>query len=647
MPALAPETLRTLLPHIPLWHALTLPQRQTALSIPNTYQAPFHSFRNLPPELDAALFETNELGLKRPLGSLRSLVAFIQRVSTWDFPQGVDMLKYVQANTTHTQRHAMTGVQIGSHSSLAAGAFVKRISSGAFSRALLESATPQEFIRAMGGWIPDGAEYGPGQHRALRGWLQAATRKGNSTYILDQAILTPLDGSCPPDAVLHLALGYGLALPGLMETLLPCLTVIAPGKINVQKPANLEHKPPLTPAGEPLARPFILDDMESWLRALKADPAPVLSDGYNVPMAHIRKVAKGFMALPSFLPGAGFEPDARSLAAISMIYKLNLTTSVGEKRKDWRLGVGPAGEAWLAKSRRDRLADVLGWVPLGLRSKARGGERFGFLGDYALNPFPFAAATETVFEWLDESFATLRAPCDWFAFADSAAEKANPFLEDAENSPELAGRWSTWKEAPEDVYAKLIDQCAGRLASLGALAFAPGPKGSLSVTLAPVGSWLYKQAEAWSLPDSAKAVAVVGGDFTVTLLAPDPGAHMELAPFCEPIGAAFRITKKSIQAAAHNGHTAAAILKTLESYSKHALPANVAYEILAWSGTKKTVRISETILIEGDDPVVMAEIRSAFPKDFAQVSPLALRYLGQGSRAVLGKRLAKKGYFPD
>src|SRR3954466_11568763 len=79
------------LPHIPLWHALTLPQRQAALGLPHTYQPPQHAFRKLAPDLDAALFETDSAGRKRPSVALRRLMAFNLRLGTWTIPEGVDI----------------------------------------------------------------------------------------------------------------------------------------------------------------------------------------------------------------------------------------------------------------------------------------------------------------------------------------------------------------------------------------------------------------------------------------------------------------------------------------------------------------------------------------------------------------------------
>jgi hypothetical protein len=234
---------------------------------------------------------------------------------------------------------------------------------------------------------------------------------------------------------------------------------------------------------------------------------------------------------------------------------------------------------------------------------------------------------------------------EWRAFLDSAAEKANPFLADAEKDAELAGRWASWRTPPEDLYLRILSRYGAGLASLGALAFAPGPKGNSAVTLTPVGRWLYRKAEAWALPEPVRDSLIVGADFTVTPLLDDADARMDLAAFAEPEGRGFRITRAAVQAAAHRGRTADDLLAVLEARRKHALPANVVHEIKAWAGARKSVAISEAILVEGDDPLTLAEIRGAFPKDFVPVSPTALKYVGKGTKTALARKLAKQGFF--
>lgn len=638
------EYWERLLPLLPHWLGLTVPQRAAALALPPGYQPPHPAFSGAPAALDSFCFDTDNSGRKRPTPAFQSLIGCVRRLGAWSLPKGLDMQAYVHATTTTAQRHAMTGTQIGSRSEWATQAFVRRLRQGASGRALIECAGPAPFIRAMGGWVPGGDDFGTAKFGMLKKWFSGIIRNGDAAFALDAGIFGNPDGPSDPADLLHLALGFGLAVVyRRQDDFLPCFLAIAPKAVFEHKPENVVLK--AAEAGNPFRRPFLLDDIETWLRELKARPAPVLSDGWNVPLAHQRKVAKGFLSLPAWLPASGFTAEDRAGASLWIILKLELAVSSGDGRKDWRLGTGPKGEAWLARPREEKLAAILEAVPLGRRAKHSEYEALAFLGDFAATPFPYAAATSLLFAWLDRAFADLRGPSDWRTFFASAAEKANPFICESERDPALDGRWAAWETSPEKVYASLLHRYAGRLAGLGALGFAEGGAGHPAVFPTEIGDWLYGRAGKWSLPEVRKGVAVVGADFTVALLEKSLEAGVELSAFAESEGNVFRITKKSVQAAVHAGHTAGGMVAALEALSKHVLPANVAHEIREWAANKRSVKVQEAILVEGEDPLALAELRAAFPRDFAAVSPLALKYLGKGTREALMRRLAKKGFF--
>src|SRR6185369_17418867 len=94
------EYWRSLLPLIPRWHALTLPQRMAALGMPHGFHDPLHAFRSLPPDLDAFCFDTDRFGQKRATPEFQSLAAFVKRLAAWSKPGGADLRAYVQATTT-------------------------------------------------------------------------------------------------------------------------------------------------------------------------------------------------------------------------------------------------------------------------------------------------------------------------------------------------------------------------------------------------------------------------------------------------------------------------------------------------------------------------------------------------------------------
>jgi hypothetical protein len=406
---------------------------------------------------------------------------------------------------------------------------------------------------------------------------------------------------------------------------------------------------------ETWSSPFLLEDMEAYLRALKAEPAPLLTGGWGVPTAHHRKVAKGFGPLP-YAPGpAGFTPEARARTAWWMLMKLKLVEALGRGRKTLRAHPTPRAAEWLAGSREARLEDMLALSPCGTRKRHLLPARLDFIGGFESNPFPYPALSDRLFASLDAFFSRMEAPADWRKAVAAALAGGNPFLADMHGNAVLTGAWIRFEGTPEETYGSLLHQYAGRLASLGALAFHRDAQGNLGVSLTEVGRWLYGSLDRWTLPRTARPVAVVGGDFTVTVLEPAPDFLLELREFAEPTdpagpggsGAAWRITQRKVQAAAHRGLSGEGMLSTLRSWSKHALPANVAHELEAWTRPRPVIRLSETVLVEGDDAMLLAELLSAFPKDLERMSLNVLRAKPGTKRSALLKRMEKRGFFGE
>ena len=470
---------------------------------------------------------------------------------------------------------------------------------------------------------------------------------------------------------MYLALAYGLVQLVLYpESLEVAVQLLNPSEKAVQHPDRAEKRKLAATrsiATRSFSRPYLIDDVEAYLRAVKAEPAPLLSDGIHVPVANHRKTAKRFLPLPEPLPREGFAPEDRARAAWWFINALGLVSMTGRGRKTWKAELDAKGEAWLLLDRRRKLESLLEHAPFGARKAWKRGERHAWLGDYETLPLPYSAVTPRVFEWLDALAAGLSTPAkpettettepavafwEWLA---SAAAHANPFVADLDADPYLPGQWARWDRTPEETFTEFLCHYLGRLSSLGAVALSKDDQGNLGVSLTPIGRYQFGQAGDWKLAEEARPVAVVGGDFSIVLLHPAPDLALELAPFTDPAGNVdegrpvthFRLTRRSVQAGVHQGMAAADMLRILKAWSRTALPANVVHEIEAWCASKPVVRLAETILVEGEDPMVMAEVLSRFPREFVRLTPTVLRYLGKGKRGALLKRLANKGFFTE
>ncbi|MEO6098282.1 MAG: helicase-associated domain-containing protein [Fibrobacteria bacterium] len=646
---------KTILPHLAHWREFDIDQRAAALELTPGFQTLPRELAALPADLRERFFDKDAKGRHRPIPEFRRLVDFVDRLGKWSRLTGIDTTIYVQQLTTYTQRHALTGIKDGATSDIAAAALERRMAEGWFVRQWLEKDSRDAFLAAVSNWTPEEVYLTAAHYQALRSWLKQTHKRDIPAYYLKQNTFEVPGAGIPPEELLYIALAYGLVQIVLYpESFEVAVQLLNPSEKAIQHPDRAEMRK--LAATQSFSRPYLIDDVEGYLRAVKAEPAPLLSDGIQVPVAHHRKVAKRFLTLPEPLPREGFAPEDRAKAAWWFINALGLVSMTGRGRKTWKAELHANGEAWLLLDRWRKLESLLENAPFGARKAWKRGERHAWLGDFETLPLPYSAITPRLFEWLDALAAGLNGSTQPIAFWDwlaSAVAHANPLLADLEADPYLPGQWARWDRQPQSVFAEFLCHYLGRLSSLGAIALCQDAQGNLGVSLTAIGRHCFGQAETWEISEETRRIAVVGADFSIVLLQPDPELVLELAPFAEPAGNVdegrpvlhLRLTRCSVQAAAHNGYSAESMLKVLNDWSRHPVPGNVVHEVKAWAGSRAAVRVSETVLLDGEDPMAMAEILSAFPKDFVRLTPTVLRYMGTSKKAVLLKRLAKRGFF--
>lgn len=670
---------KTILPLLAPWRDLNVDQRVAVLELTSGFQTLPPALAALPASKRLDFFEKDLRGRHRPHPEFRRLADFVDRLGQWSRPDRIDMTIYVQQTTTYPQRHALTGVRAGGVSDIAAAALEHRMQEGWFTRQWLERNSHDAFLAAVSGWMPEEVVLTSRHFEVLRSWLRESMERGIQGFYLNAGTFEVPKSKIPPEELLYLALAYGLAqIVRHPDTLDVVVQILQPEVKVAQDPERIEMRKLV--ATQTFSRPYLIDDMEVYLRAVKSDPAPLLSDGSHVPVAHHRKVARQFLVLPEPKPRAGFQNEDRAKAAWWFIAKMGLVAMSGRGRKNWKAGLEAKGEAWLALGRDRKLETLLAEAPFGSRKKWLLGDRFSWLGEYDTLPLPYPALNSRLFDRLDAIVSKLLDPAAFQGLLTSAAGHANPLLADLDTDPYLPGQWARWDRSPQTVFAEFLCHYLGRLSSLGAVALCTDSEGNLGVSLTGIGLHQFGHSQSWALVEEARRIAVVGGDFSIVLLEPAPELTLELARFADPVGGDpgnrglplrpresgpmsrpirieppteppsalhFRMTRRSVQAGAHQGLTAQDMLRVLKAWSKTALPANVVHELEAWCGSKPTVRLSETILVEGEDPIVMADILSRFPKDFLRISPTVLKYLGEGKRAALLNRLAKKGFFTE
>lgn len=677
MPTYPLSFWKNILPYLDVWADLTLDLRRAALELPQEFHPLPQIWAVLTKAALEKLFETDTEDRRRPLPGFRNLIGFLDRLSVWSLSDRIDITRHIQELTTPLQRQALAGLRAGQSPEATVAAVERKLVAGEFARSFLDSGSPEGFLATVSQWFPEDLPLTGEHHSALRAWLRMAAAEGVRGFTLHSETFRKAPGNIPPQDLIHLALGFGCAiLARNPDSLAVVLQPALPDEDAAQKPENVVMKKAKTDFH--FARPYLIDDMDFFLRSLKTNDVRLLNDG-RFPVVHLRKVAKRLHALPGPLPTVGFDSEERAKAAWWMIERMELVFPEGP-RTTWKFVLTEKGADWMRMSREMKMELLLAAAPCGrniVRSANEARDEsefwleddiFEWLGDYESISIPYEALTTRVFEWLNSAFARLTESTEHHGWFTSAVTLANPFVADSKEDAELKEEWGYGYDSPQNAYAMLLHHFLGRLCSMGAVAIGHDAKGNLGLSLTAIGRYLFRLSETWALPVDVRPVAVVGADFSIVLLEPSPALSLELSAFAEPVGhlaslgqpplpgqprtadpitTGFRLTRRSIQAAVHGGLPVQDILTTLRACSKTAVPANVIHEIEAWAKSKQSVRLSEAILLKGEDPLVMAEILSRFPKDFIQVSPLALEYIGAETLSALGKKLNKKGFFTD
>jgi hypothetical protein len=301
---------------------------------------------------------------------------------------------------------------------------------------------------------------------------------------------------------------------------------------------------------------------------------------------------------------------------------------------------------WLTRHREKRWLELLKKVPWGIRGQEDHEETFNYLGNFPLHPFPYGAYANNLPQFVQNYFSQLTSPTDLIQSSLHTIHYQNPFILAMNEDFSLRGLWSHWGESSEDVYARLLLHAVRQWVALGALALHRDRDGAFGISLTEAGRWILGLTKEFDPQPQSRKIALLSGDYTLTLLESAPELTSMALAFAEPVSpTTFKITKASIQGATHKGQTVEGIWDGLEPWLKQDIPQNVRIEVAGWAKAKATVRISPVLLIEGNDPHVMAELLTEFPKVFSRVSDTVLKADGATRLPALVKKLEKKGVF--
>ncbi|MFQ5461824.1 MAG: helicase-associated domain-containing protein [Phycisphaerae bacterium] len=245
-------------------------------------------------------------------------------------------------------------------------------------------------------------------------------------------------------------------------------------------------------------------------------------------------------------------------------------------------------------------------------------------------------------------------------FLEYHAQQDNPLLRPRANGRPFQLRidWTLQEPLPEEAeecWLELLDSFwLHRLLPLGCVEIGIGKKGDETcIALTDVGRYLLNKASRFEYGGQcdSEGHVVVQPNFDVVFMAPSPLAEAAVARFAERKGSGtgtlFKITKKSIVAAASTRMTAEATLESLRGISAKPIPDNVAREIQGWFDGCRRVAIQPAILIHCPDTATATKVLAIGGKALTSVSDTVLELADVSGKTTLVRKLKHAGVFVD
>lgn len=595
---------------------------------------------------------------------LLRVIGLTRRARSWTDGDKPDFALALKSLTTHEERHFFASTRLAK-AEVVIEEIRMKIESGTWVSEFLNAAYPSGLPTLMREWMARlEMDYGEAEHKALQAMLVLIREKGDASSegghsLAAEELLAWATSQEKPNWPLWIFWAVRLVL--LLPYVDPKLGLRFYCPSPVKQAAVEVQCTPIDPAEHTAwhATPFLIDDIDALLHGLKLEPVTLLSDGFNAPMAYLRKVGKRFKPLGFVGPAGcvpeehGFLPEMRAGLAWQFIAVKKMFEPKGRSWKKQLAEITPAGLRWLAMDKEEKWKCLLHELPFGRAKPRKFNAIFESLGGFSYMPLPYQAVTGFVWKSMEDAILKIGSGVFYNPWLLSLLGSANPFALEASRDPELAYAWKRWEEPVAAGFKKLLLHYLAALTSIGAIAFAHTREGRVGIQLTAIGQYVFGLSEVLDLATDWPKVALVGPDFTITLMEPAPMVAEALREFSDSAttvetrltaGAAFKMSRASIQRAAAKGKTFESVQTFLQAVAKNELPPQVMRQVQEWFHKRSLIRSREGLLIEGDDPLAMAELRSRFPKEFEVLSPTALLYTGKAKRPALMEKLAKAGF---
>jgi hypothetical protein len=355
----------------------------------------------------------------------------------------------------------------------------------------------------------------------------------------------------------------------------------------------------------------------------------------------------------------GFIPHDSIDWALAFLKYYEFLEQKGHRGEDLRLEVTEAGRNWLGLAEKDRLKTLLDGL-LGKHKKRT--EMFDY-EDHTTSLLPYSFEFDSAKQDQGVQSAVMAAYAgqgtDTFVgieeFLSYHARQNNPLMTVAEKHPHamllLRGAYvpmpgpDELEEAWKDLLQAFLRL---RLLPLGAAKVGVDGDGAPCFALTEAGRYLVGAQTDFRVEQAAGRI-VVQPNFDVVFLAPAPRGEAEFSRFAERkgrhMGTLFRITKRSILAAAAAGLTLEQTFATLRQCCLQELPPNVRREISGWFAQCRRVSLRPAVLIHCPDAETAARVQAVAGRKVTLITDTIIELHDQTKQAELVRKLRDAGIF--
>ncbi len=138
-------------------------------------------------------------------------------------------------------------------------------------------------------------------------------------------------------------------------------------------------------------------------------------------------------------------------------------------------------------------------------------------------------------------------------------------------------------------------------------------------------------------------------NFEVVFLTPSVTAEAAFARFAERrgtgLGTLFRITRRSVLAAAASGLTAERAIATLRQMASKRVPDNVLREVAGWFSQTRRITLRPAVLLHCPDRETAGRVLAAGGKDVTPLTETVVELQEPGMKTTLLRKLREMGVF--